>query len=202
LAMAVTDAIRTNRETIILTKDEGMLEQFYKLLWFLDMHYRAMLLADRYKNDPLSFQPVERIVDEQNRTFEGDVILLKRSADLLEVLPARPRMVAVHCILLRTERTWLTFNAEQHMAGLLDIKGKKGGLSTDLFDGRNCHVLLPTVGNRKKPFAGIAKDVTSCGQGWKSKLAINDINLSLAAGEQFTRIRELDPRVILLPRDS
>lgn len=66
--------IETGREVVILTKDEDIQEQFYKLQWLLDTHYRGMLLADMYASDPSRFvtQPMPIDNPEFGAMFEGD----------------------------------------------------------------------------------------------------------------------------------
>ena len=45
--LAVEFALSTGRPTMILTGDADVEEQFFKLLWLINTHYRGMLLADR-----------------------------------------------------------------------------------------------------------------------------------------------------------
>lgn len=45
--LAVERALITGKQTLVLTRDADVEEQF-KLLWLIDTHYREMLLADRY----------------------------------------------------------------------------------------------------------------------------------------------------------
>src|SRR5216684_1224101 len=53
--LAAAHALETGRPTVILTKDQDVLEQFYKLWWFLDTHYRAMLMAEHYSRNRFAF---------------------------------------------------------------------------------------------------------------------------------------------------
>ena len=86
--LAVVDAIYSGRETVILTKDEDVYEQFFKALWLIDTHYRSMLLAERYAADPEAFQIVRRIVDAEHPAFDGEVLLLRKpSNNLMELVP-------------------------------------------------------------------------------------------------------------------
>ncbi len=41
----VANGIRSGRPSLLLTRDRDLLEQFYKLCWLIDTHYRAMLIA-------------------------------------------------------------------------------------------------------------------------------------------------------------
>jgi hypothetical protein len=48
-------ALKTGKDTIILTRDEDLLDQFYRFTYLLDSHYRSYLIATRYANDPTAF---------------------------------------------------------------------------------------------------------------------------------------------------
>ena len=50
--LAVEFALGRGRPTVILTRDADVEDQFYKLLWLIDTHYRGMLLAAAYASDP------------------------------------------------------------------------------------------------------------------------------------------------------
>jgi hypothetical protein len=106
-----------------------MFEQFYKLAWLIHTHYRAMLIAERYKQDPLAFLPTTLARDEAGTWFEGEVLVLRSSSDVMEALPPCPEIFAVHCVLLGAHPMWLRYGAEHGMNRLLDIKGRTGGLS-------------------------------------------------------------------------
>ncbi len=43
--LAIEHALTTGRQTLIMTRDADVEEQFFKLVWLIDTHYRAMLLA-------------------------------------------------------------------------------------------------------------------------------------------------------------
>jgi hypothetical protein len=43
--VAIAHALRSGQPTAILTKDEDIQEQFYKLVWLIDTHYRGFLFA-------------------------------------------------------------------------------------------------------------------------------------------------------------
>ena len=48
VTMAVLHALMTGRETTILPRDHDLMDQFYKLIFLIDTHYRSMLLAKKY----------------------------------------------------------------------------------------------------------------------------------------------------------
>lgn len=55
VVLAILGAVCRGHEVVILTRDEDVLEQFYKALWLIDTHYRGMLLAEAYSRNPLQF---------------------------------------------------------------------------------------------------------------------------------------------------
>jgi hypothetical protein len=63
---AVATGLRSGRPTYILTKDEDLQEQFYKLTWLLDTHYRSMLFAHRFAEEPVSVSNAA-YADEETR---------------------------------------------------------------------------------------------------------------------------------------
>src|SRR5208283_4711940 len=55
--LAVEFALETGRIANVVTADGDVLDQFAKLLWLIDTHYRAMLLAEQYATDFARFSP-------------------------------------------------------------------------------------------------------------------------------------------------
>jgi hypothetical protein len=161
---AVKTAIATGREVVILSKDEDIQEQFYKLLWLLDTHYRGMLLADKYASDPLSFRThllptTDPNIDESFIRESG--ILIERSERMIqEILPTQFTFVPIQCLILGKWLTAMAFGAETEMARLLGIKGETGGLNTNRLNGRNCHLWLAplNIPQRLRGCAVIAYD--------------------------------------------
>jgi len=125
-------------------------EQFYKLIWLIDTHYRAMLLADRYVEQFGTFRTFtvpESLIRGESACFEDeDGVLVERNAALLEdILPCDPHCVGICCVAAGVYCSQLSFMAETGMSRLLDVKDRTGGLSTDRPGQRNMHVwLAPT----------------------------------------------------------
>jgi hypothetical protein len=141
---AALHSLTTGQQSVILTKDGDIEEQFYKFFWFLDTHYRSMLLADLYAAcfSAFSLQSVPKGL--KNNAFQGENnILIQRPESLLhEVIPEKFRFVAVSCWRLGTHGAILTFGAEREMYRVLHTKGKTGGLNTDKLGERNFHAYL------------------------------------------------------------
>ena len=71
--LAVMSSILTGHETIILTRDNDLLEQFYKLIYLIDTHYVSMLVADEYVKQPMNFPAMDMpSVTETQNLFDGD----------------------------------------------------------------------------------------------------------------------------------
>jgi hypothetical protein len=146
--LAVHHALTTGRPTQILTADADVEEQFVKLLWLMNTHYRGMLMAKRYAADFGSFRPrpfPESFWSKAGDTLferEGAVLIERGNPNLQQYLPHEAHCVAVSCWRIGRYFSAQTFMAEQEMAELLDVKDRTGGLSTDLLGGRNVHPWL------------------------------------------------------------
>lgn len=160
---AVEHALTTGRQTLVLTKDADVEEQFFKLLWLIETQYRGMLLADRYVTNFGSFRMrsvPQGILEAPDSPFEPrDAYLLERSDDIRDVLPPRHHFVAISCINASPRSSQLAFGAETEMGRLLRVKDATGGLNTDRLGRRNMHA---TVSGLKiggtRDYAAVAYD--------------------------------------------
>jgi hypothetical protein len=192
---AVAAGLRSGRPTYILTKDEDVQEQFYKLIWLLDTHYRGMLLANAFAEEPARFRtlPMPMSEPEFADAFWGDGnVLVEMSEGTLDnILPARCRFVSLHCCILGSTRTEMIFGAEREMAAVLDIKGVTRGRSTDQFGQRDCHAWLAPL-NIPEPLRGcasIAHNRVVTLPNSDAKVSALDCHQALFCGERFGRIR-------------
>jgi hypothetical protein len=164
--VAVAEALRTGRETIILTKDEDLLDQFYRLIYLLDSHYRSMYIAKAYLADIGSFRmhPVPSSGEWADAMVPASSVLVERADDLPQrVLPAEFHFVPVSCWLIGERYQCLTFGAETEMSSLLEVKGRTRGKNTDILGHRNCHLLvhfMPPPAKGVPPCFAIAEDRT------------------------------------------
>jgi hypothetical protein len=141
---AVFTAIELGREIFILTKDEDLQEQLFKLQWLLNTHYRSMLFAARYATDPLLFRTADMpSTSEALDVFQQGGRLIHRSPRSFEdVLPPRPKTVMVNCLTLGHYVSQFSFCAEQGMAELLRVKSETAGMNTNRFGDQNSHIWL------------------------------------------------------------
>jgi hypothetical protein len=197
VVLAAMHAIQTGQQTVILTRDEDVMEQFYKLRWFLDTHYRGMLTADVYAREFSTFttHKLADVGDVITDAFEieGGLLFERTDEFLQRVLPARSTFVAMHCWLLREdERTQMIFGAEREMERLLFVKGKTGGLNTNLLNERNCHIwLAPLDVPRWAHGCGIiARDRRVALKGTDVALGALDVNQSIFTGERYKHATE------------
>lgn len=191
--LAAENALRTGRPTVILTKDQDVLEQFYKLWWFLDTHYRAMLIGDAYSRDPFSYSihklPSVRHVDRF--FYEENALLVEIGAGRMRAfLPRAHKFVSVECWLVRKEMTRLTFGAETNMYRLLKVKGVTGGLVSDKLQGRNLHPWLAPlpVGKRLATSVAIVRDRTITVPGSRAQVGMFDLTHAVNTHERHSRI--------------
>ena len=148
--LAMKTGFETGREVVILTKDEDIQEQFYKLQWLLDTHYRSMLFADLYASEPsrLVSHPMPMDNPDLGEMFTGhDNVLVERPdwlirGDAAPILPPYCHPVMVHCWIVGERFTQMIFCAEREMKRLLATKGVTDGLNTYKFGEKNCHLWL------------------------------------------------------------
>jgi hypothetical protein len=161
--LAVEHALTTGKQTLVLTRDADVEEQFFKLLWLIDTHYRGMLLADRYVERFSSYRtypvPDEMLQDPAGPFEPHDALIVERDPDLRDVLPKRRHFVGISCINAGTYTSQLRFGAETEMARLLKIKDDTGGMNTDRLGGRNMHASIhPIPTGRGHDCAAVAYD--------------------------------------------
>lgn len=192
-------SIRSGRPAIILTRDQDLLEQFYKLQWLLDTQYRGHLLAEAFVAElrPTRSMPSGAPWDEafvggpNNRLFE------RSDRDLELVLPERYTSTRAECWLLRTTETVFSFDGEREMGALLDAKGRTGGLNTDRLQPRNCHIRLAPlpIEHALRGHAAIAEDRRIQMQRTNVALPMLDVNQALMTGERFKKVVRSDAAV-------
>jgi hypothetical protein len=163
---------------VILTRDHDVQEQFYKLLYLIELHYKSMLLGDRYASDPAVFPaiPIPKVNCDPYQRFNGENDCVfdpcwDPETGWRSLLPEQAQGVLLQCLWFSGGRNQLTFcpmqfNADQDLARLLEIKGRTGGLNTDKLNGRNCHACPYPDHDGLSPLAAIAIDrkINVCGQ--------------------------------------
>jgi hypothetical protein len=143
--LSMRTAVFTGNDVVVMSKDEDIQEQMFKLYWLLTVQYRAMNLADWFAFAPQSL-PIER----RSRTARWDhgffderdavwIRLSKRS--WREIAPVR-KPVAVYCWILGEYGTETTFGLDGGMTRLIVTKAHTLGLNTHRLGQRNCHATL------------------------------------------------------------
>ena len=141
---AVATVVLTGRQTAILTKDQDLQEQFFKLTFLLTLHYRSMLFARRYATFFGEFRthpmPMRNRAVKQLFTGENNILVERPDRMLAEVLPTKYTPVAIDVLVLGDKVTRMKFLAEREMTEVLLVKAKTRGMNTDALGGRNCHI--------------------------------------------------------------
>lgn len=194
ILLAVDFAVRTGTPTVVLTRDFDVEEQFFKLLWLIETHYRGMLLADRYIEDFGQFRirPVpDAILRDPSGPFEPEnAVLIERDAFMRSILPAEFQFVPIRCLVVGPYFSELTFGAERGMARLLDVKDATGGKSTTRLQGRNLHAsIAPLRGGGTRDYAALVNDRTLPLGLSGARIAKLDLMQALTTGERFGQIR-------------
>jgi len=189
VTIAFARAVRTGRPTTILTRDQDVVEQLYKLTVLIDFDYRSMLLANSYLHDFGLYRPQPLALDEVwlREAFVDDPnnVQFERQPGLEEsILPSSFDFVAVSCIRVSDAITHLSFGAEKRMEETLEVKGRTGGLNTDKLGTRNCHLSLwpLSVSKPRQTIAVIAVD-KRVRLGDRFTIGLLDINRAMSTND-------------------
>jgi hypothetical protein len=195
---AVADAIRSGRPTILLTKDQDVQEQFYKLIWLLDTQYRGLRLADAYYANPKGFRTIPMPKSpELDLAFEGEgnILVERTDADLRKILPTKFRFVPIQCVLFSGDYvTEMSFGAEMEMGRLLRVKGETHGFNTDKFGARNCYSWLAPLNlpMELRGFGAVGFDRRLPLEGFPETFSTLDLNQAMMTRERFQRLVPMD----------
>ena len=146
LVRAIVSAISTGRETAVLTRDRDLVEQFYKLLYLIDTHYRGFLIAEEYRRQPLNFIecPWPKGSEYFDTHFRTGTLLQIPNSATDRFLPEHHHFVMVHVYRFSPDTSTnklvtIGFCAEQEMLPMLKTKGATRGRSTSAFGLKNIH---------------------------------------------------------------
>ena len=192
---AVISAIVSGRETVIMTRDTDVMEQFYKLIYLLDTHYRSCLIACAFANFPSMFEDVSTsnmpglwdVADPRDAVVKSMPYRFDQ-----RVLPLNFRPVSVQCWLIggdpaRLSMSRLSFLAEREMSQVIRAKGSTGGKNTALLSGRNCHrCFLPHFDNVPADWFLIGSDRVA--EFFGLSLPVVDVELSVRTRERTERL--------------
>lgn len=195
--LAVEYALSTGRETKILTRDADVFEQFYKLIWLIDTHYRGYLLARHYLANFAAFRPRpfrKELTEDVRWPFGIDgstMIDLPGDSGLTWLLPESFRFVAISCGLIgRTRSSWAAFGGERGLKAVLDAKDLTGGLSTSILGGRNVHpwlAPLPLKPEERRKGA-VVRDIRLPLPGTDVAIPLLDLQHALSNQENHTEL--------------
>ncbi|MBI2806788.1 MAG: hypothetical protein HYX68_17555 [Planctomycetes bacterium] len=141
----------TGNDTVVLTRDRGVFDQFAKLTSLLTMHYQGMRFAEAYAAYRSSFEitpmpignpDIDAFFVAENSFLVRKPVALEQFVDWL--LPHESVPVGLHCILLGGEADSFSLDhcfleAERDMDRIIRMKGRTRGWNTDRIRGRNCH---------------------------------------------------------------
>ena len=165
---AALTAIATGRETIILTRDTDVFEQYVKLMHMLSADYACYRYAEAHYHNPEGCPlfgldiPQERAASFGLRGKElHQVILPAREMDRLwpeSFTPVHAYCVLVgnHCLDPRVSIG--AFCLETEMTWMLDAKGRTGGKNTERFPGRNMVVGTSLLHGREGTLFGLVEE--------------------------------------------
>jgi hypothetical protein len=158
-------------DSVVITRDRGVYDQFSKLTQLLTWHYFSLLFAERYVSDRDRYEVVPMPIGDRDIepyfVSENSVLVRKpvNPEQFVEwLLPSQFSPVRLHCILLAGDGPSFLldqclFEAERDMKRIIDMKGRARGWNTDRIFGRNCHITgFPRSIVNPRHFVAIVQD--------------------------------------------
>lgn len=150
VAAAAVGAIVNGKPTTVLTRDQDVFDQFYKMTGFLTYQYQATVFASRFANDRKSFttspMPRSRAIDYFLDAPNSYLVKKPCHPDdfVRWLLPSEYELIPMSCCLISGIASGLfmqpmEYRAEADMSRLIYAKAATCGLNTDSLDGLNCH---------------------------------------------------------------
>lgn len=143
---AVFTAIATGRETLILTRDTDVFEQFTKLLHLLSLDYLSFRFAEVRHHNPDECPMFPSVVPEGDNwpDFDGNVIehVVIPALELDHLWPTMYTPVHTWCVLVgntcvEPKISVAAFCLETEMGWMLNVKQETGGKNTQHSHGKN-----------------------------------------------------------------
>lgn len=194
---ALAFALTTGREVSILTRDSDLIEQFFKLQYLLDTHYRSYLLAQSYADQPLNFRKVfESNPNRSLAPFESLEIYHMPAGMETRVLPDDFTPVNINVLRISESggnlfASELRFSCEVEMKDVFYVKGKTNGLNTDLLAGSNLHRCVdPNLQDELGRCLGITKDYFLSDE--TQRFTKTDLLMALQPLERSVEIRPVE----------
>ena len=198
VVLAALTAIRTGRLVMLLTMDEDLIEQVFKLFALMTAHYKSMWFARQFARDHSTFEFVEIPWDtspwlEHIFVRQPNSYFIHTPHTTLDgALPDDWEMTGVMCIVLGdTRASALNVTMERGFSELIDIKAKTRGMNTDLLGSHNCHSSLGIGLPTPKDWDGVTAvavdrthDQLDEAENVVSRIAFLDLELATAARER------------------
>jgi len=149
---AMLTSIVDQRETVIVTFDNDVLDQFAKLAFMIAEDYKAYLVAQKFQEMPFAC-PRCYFPSGSREAVSGVIGLKLRPIDVWDLVP-NVATTNTYCILLGNDFRDLQIsearmNFPLDAGALLDVKHRCGANTQEL-GGRNCRV-YPDVTSRQSP---------------------------------------------------
>jgi hypothetical protein len=201
LVGAVVSAVSTGRETTVLTRDSDMVEQFYKLMYLIDTHYRSRAIGAAYLKQPLNFieSPLPTGMPYFDTCFRSGKLISLPVAASERFLSSDHEFVMVHVHRFSPEATStalqsIGFCAERQMLPLLLDKGFTRGKNTAVLGASNVHRCINP--HHQDVFGSQAAVVVDNGVELEDMtIPLVDIEIAVSRREQLTHVARLPPSV-------
>ncbi len=203
VVLAVLHALATGEGVVLLTHDDDVFDQFYKLTSLIRLDFGAHVFAERYASSPETFPQryslsevpdLDPLLHDKDRSFA-----VVRPANLDPLLPEPGGLVGVHVVRPEPGGEVLSWALPRSIERLLQVKAHTGGRNTDQFEERNVYVdLSPCIpeprlpANRSYAFFLVDKHLRFGGRGVQETEHLG-IKISLAdAGRALGDVDEPD----------
>ena len=203
-------ALERRIETLLLVRDNDIIEQFYKFGYLLDTHYRAYCIGKAFIEQPLNFP--RRAAPVAGTMLEGcveadDAEFVKLPASgTRRCLPDEFEPMAVHCVCLAGREppsfkdTTLSFCFETEMLNVLETKGLPGAKNVDWSDPRDLHICIhPAMQDLLGGVALLARNKIHVLD--DAEICPIDLELTLRACERLGRVEYVSSETAPLSED-
>jgi len=144
---AALHSILFARPSYVLTRDNDVIEQWWKGLYLIDTHYHAMRMAERLHDNPSEFNRQPLKSNEHTLFVEDGNEMIEPLQDLAGFRNPERDAVQCSCGIYSTAMSPLTYSERTFGVGadmrrILKMKAKTRGRNTDLFGEKNFHIEL------------------------------------------------------------
>lgn len=192
---AVFHSILFQVPVIILTRDNDVFEQFYKLIYLIDTHHASMELAARFLRSPERFLSYVAPAIHSDAFHSIGATLIEQSDVEIRERTAPDLFTECTCRLLSTSnsptmQSRISFGVPADYQRVIRMKVSARGKNTDLFGDFNFHIQIDPLKNHfKSAGAAFVRDKhLNFETALDIPIAVTDAELALFTHERFCQL--------------